>query len=69
MIIWMEKAAGVNAEQRERLRQYAEQYGPLWKDRLLTQWWVGSDADEPNGYLLRQVRNQFGPKWLDKFQL
>jgi hypothetical protein len=53
-------------EQEARLRAYAAEYGPGWKDRLISSWITGSDDQQPNGHLLRQIRNQLGPTWLKK---
>lgn len=55
-------------EQLERLRQFAQQYGPAWKEILITMWGRGTDMNEQDGYLLHQIRNQYGPSWLMNFK-
>lgn len=55
-------------EQVDALRAFAGRRGRNWKSKLLSMWFNGRDASEPNGHLLRQVRNQLGPTWLMNFR-
>lgn len=54
----------LNEAQRNRLLQFIEQYGPVWRHQLGHMWWTGDDARAKDGALLRQIRNNFGPVWL-----
>ena len=55
-----------NEIQLAAIRYFAARYGRLWKSRLNSMWWSGSDASEVNGAVLRQIRNELGPVWLSK---
>jgi hypothetical protein len=51
------------------LQAFRARHGRTWKDKLMTMWLTGRDANEPQGHLLRQVRNRLGPSWLAKLKL
>lgn len=55
----------ISQEIMDRLKQYADEHGRNWKQKLRDQWFNGSDANEPNGHLLRQARNKIGPGALE----
>lgn len=59
-----------NEDQAAAICEYAAIHGDNWKEKLYTEWAVGTDhaalsgGHNGRGYLLRQVRNQFGPSWM-----
>lgn len=55
---------GLDAEQREALREFAAEYGERWKAELGTLWMRG--AARPT---LHALRNSHGPEWLSRFEL
>lgn len=55
------------------LREYAEQFGTGWKERLNADWWsagIGTGYKGEWAYL-QQLRNrsEFGPRWLVHYSL
>ena len=62
---------GPNAEQLEAIQDYAQYFGPKWKERLQTDWMVAGSRWPGNGryYLLQQLRNALGPAWLHTYKL
>lgn len=59
----------ITDEQRDRLRQFKDEHGRNWKDKLRLLWMKGTDTAESGGHLLRQVRNTVGPSGLEKVRL
>lgn len=49
----------------DRIRAFADQHGPDWRNVLRDMWMTGADTSQPDGHLLRAVRNRIGPSGLE----
>lgn len=56
----------LNDEQVKRLKEFAEQHGRFWKQKLSSVWAAGEDANDP---ILRQIRNGMGASGLKAVSL
>ena len=56
----------LNDEQVKRLKEFAGLHGRLWKQKLMTVWANGEDADDA---ILRQIRNGMGASGLKAVSL
>ena len=54
-------------EQAAALVEFAEKYGPQWKDKLRESWMKAGCYGFPQYHFLHQIRNQHGPSWLEGF--